>query len=198
MRDNTTQLFFLLHIIVKKNVVSWSWRRRRCRKENHHVRRRSGRRVKRKSPRQRRRRAERQQLRVGSEKSKKPKVRRPFIRSPTHSFFFLSSQELRTRDSSSVSFVVRFQRALNLRYRLALDASLRVLERFSREFRSSVRSTRNGRSHERTNARITASENARTRAFSASRETLFFIFLFQKFTLSLSLRLRLIRLKRRI
>ena len=66
--------------------------------------------------------------------------------------------------------VVRFQRALDLRYRLALDTSLRALERFSREFRSSVRSTRNGRSHERTHE----SQRARTR--ENARETLFFTF----------------------
>ena len=87
--------------------------------------------------------------------------------------FFQLSEKCALISNDFCLIVVRFQRALDLRYRLALDASLRVLERFSREFRSSVRSTRNGRSHERTNARITASENART------LETLFFIFFFK-------------------
>ena len=112
----------------------------------------------------------------GARKKKEQKGTSAVYIAVQHTLFFflrLSRKKLRTRESSFVSFVVRFQRALNLRYRLALDASLRVLERFSREFRSSVRSTRNGRSHERTNARITASENART------LETLFFIFFFK-------------------
>ena len=174
MRDNTTQLFFLLHHPQKKRgVVVLAKKKMNKRKPSPRAQKQTS--CKKKKLQTKKAKGGKAAASSGEQEEDETKGTSAVYVAVQPTLFFQLSEKCALISNDFCLIVVRFQRALDLRYRLALDASLRVLEHFSR-FRSVRPSVRRG-TDGRTNARTHGTKEREARS---SRSRRFFLIFFSK------------------